>query len=88
MKQNKRENPPCLSDGSADGLVTLSRLPFQTEEEGRGPGLYNGCDGPRMSVLVTRPADSPGGDMHRCQWSHWKPRPGLGLQTLHLAAAA
>lgn len=75
--------------GPADGLVTLSQLSFQTEEEGsRGPGLYNGFDGPRMSVLMARPADSPGGDMHRCQWSHGKPRPGLGLQTLHLAAAA
>lgn len=74
----KEQNPPRLSNGSviaapAGGAVTLSRLPFhisdRRREEGAGSEPHNGFDGHRMSVLMARPADSPGGDMHRCQWS-------------------
>ena len=78
----KEQNPPRLSDGSviaapADGAVTLSRLPFQTGgagEEGAGSEPHNGCDGHRMSVLMARPADSPGGDTLPVN-GHWKLRP-------------
>lgn len=92
----KEQNPPRLSNGSviaapAGGAVTLSRLPFHiSDRRRRGPGLSLTMALMAIGWVSWWPGQltAPGVTCTGVN-GHWdQPPSGLGLQTVHWAAAA